>query len=130
LLNISSVIPDIKTAAKASVLFFYHTSDVQIKLANWRMLSSRDKILSERYHYNFYKLQKWIRRRRTILVIVGASQQEGELKMAQVNKLARILAVIIGVIVIILSFVKVFPLGNEGLVVAAFLTCWGLDSLI
>jgi hypothetical protein len=95
------------------------------------MLSGRNKTLSELYHYKFYNRQKWIRRRRTILVIVGAYQPEGEVKkMTQVNKLARILAVIIGVIVIILSFVKVFPLGNEGLVVAAFLTCWGLDSLI
>jgi hypothetical protein len=51
--------------------------------------------------------------------------------MAQkLQKLARILAVIIGLIVIILSFVKVFPLSNEGLVIAAFLTCWGLDALI
>ena len=50
--------------------------------------------------------------------------------MTQIPKLARILAVIIGVIVIILSFVRVFPLSNEGLVLAAFLTCWGLDSLI
>jgi hypothetical protein len=44
--------------------------------------------------------------------------------------MARILAVIIGVIVIILSFARVFPLSNEGLVVAAFLTVWGLDALI
>ena len=50
--------------------------------------------------------------------------------MTQIPKLARILAVIIGVIVIILSFVRVFPLSSEGLVLAAFLTCWGLDSLI
>jgi hypothetical protein len=50
--------------------------------------------------------------------------------MAQTAKMARILAVIIGVIAIILSVVKVFPLGNEGLVLAAFLTCWGLDALI
>jgi hypothetical protein len=51
--------------------------------------------------------------------------------MAQnVQKMARILAVIIGVIVIVLSFAKVFPLSNEGLVIAAFLTCWGLDALI
>ena len=49
--------------------------------------------------------------------------------MAQITKLARILAIIIGVIVIILSFVRVFPLSNEGLVIAAFLTCWGLDVL-
>lgn len=49
--------------------------------------------------------------------------------MAQITKLARILAIIIGVIVIILSFVRVFPLSNEGLVLAAFLTCWGLDVL-
>jgi uncharacterized membrane protein len=45
-------------------------------------------------------------------------------------KLARILAVIVGVIVIVLSFAKVFPLSNEGLVIAAFLTFWGLDALI
>jgi len=50
--------------------------------------------------------------------------------MVQINKLARILAVIIGVIVIILSVVRVFPLSNEGLVIAAFLTCWGLDSFV
>jgi hypothetical protein len=50
--------------------------------------------------------------------------------MAQINKLARILAVIIGVMGIILSVVRVFPLSNEGLVIAAFLTCWGLDSLV
>ncbi len=48
--------------------------------------------------------------------------------MAQIPKLARILAIIIGVIVIVLSFVRVFPLSNEGLVIAAFLICWGLDS--
>jgi len=50
--------------------------------------------------------------------------------MVQVTKLARILAVIVGVIVIVLSFVRFFPLSNEGLVLAAFLTCWGLDALI
>jgi hypothetical protein len=51
--------------------------------------------------------------------------------MAQnVQKLARIIAVFIGVIVIILSLIKYFPLSNEGLVLAAFLTCWGLDALI
>jgi len=50
--------------------------------------------------------------------------------MAQVTKLARVLAVIVGVIVIVLSVVKVFPLSNEGLVIAAFLTCWGLDGLM
>jgi hypothetical protein len=50
--------------------------------------------------------------------------------MTQTAKMARILAVIIGVLVIILSLVKVFPLSNEGLVVAGFLTCWGLDALI
>jgi hypothetical protein len=50
--------------------------------------------------------------------------------MANTAKLSRILAVIIGVIVIILSLARVFPLSNEGLVVAAFLTCWGLDALI
>jgi len=53
-----------------------------------------------------------------------------EINMTQVTKLARILAVIIGVIVIVLSFVRVFPLSNEGLVLAGFLTCWGLDALI
>jgi hypothetical protein len=53
-----------------------------------------------------------------------------ETTMTQVTKLARILAVIIGVIVIVLSFVRVFPLSNEGLVLAGFLTCWGLDALI
>jgi hypothetical protein len=51
-------------------------------------------------------------------------------RMANTPKMARILAVIIGVIVIILSFARVFPLSNEGLVVAAFLTVWGLDALI
>jgi hypothetical protein len=45
-------------------------------------------------------------------------------------KLARILAIIIALIVIILAFVRVFPLSNEGLVLAAFLFCWGLDSLV
>lgn len=50
--------------------------------------------------------------------------------MTQITKLARLLAVIIGVIVIVLSFVKFFPLSNEGLVIAVFLTCWGLDALI
>ena len=50
--------------------------------------------------------------------------------MTKVTKLARILAVIIGVIVIVLSFAKVFPLSNEGIVIAAFLTCWGLDAFI
>jgi hypothetical protein len=50
--------------------------------------------------------------------------------MANTPKPARILAVIIGIIVIILSFARVFPLSNEGLVVAAFLTVWGLDALI
>jgi hypothetical protein len=50
--------------------------------------------------------------------------------MTQVTKLARILAVIIGVMVIVLSFVKFFPLSNEGLVIAVFLACWGLDALI
>jgi hypothetical protein len=51
-------------------------------------------------------------------------------RMANTPKPARILAVIIGIIVIILSFARVFPLSNEGLVVAAFLTVWGLDALI
>jgi hypothetical protein len=50
--------------------------------------------------------------------------------MTQTAKMARILAVIIGVIVIILSVVKVFPMTNDGLVIAAFLACWGLDALI
>jgi len=50
--------------------------------------------------------------------------------MTKITKLARILAVIVGVIVIVLSLVKFFPLSNEGLVVAVFLTCWGLDALI
>jgi hypothetical protein len=50
--------------------------------------------------------------------------------MTQIPKLARVLAVIIGVIVIILSVVRVFPLSNEGLVLAGFLTCWGLDALV
>ena len=50
--------------------------------------------------------------------------------MANNVKLARILAVIIGVLVIILSFARVLPLSNEGLVIAAFLTVWGLDALI
>jgi len=50
--------------------------------------------------------------------------------MTQVTKLARILAIIVGVIVIVLSFVRVFPLSNEGLVLAVFLTCWGLDAVI
>jgi hypothetical protein len=45
-------------------------------------------------------------------------------------KLARIIAVVVGVIAIILSLVNYFPLGNMGLVLAAFLTCWGLDALI
>lgn len=45
-------------------------------------------------------------------------------------KLARILAVFVGLIVIILSLVSYFPLTNEGLVIAAFLICWGLDALI
>ena len=35
--------------------------------------------------------------------------------MTQIPKLARILAIIIGVIVIVFSFVRVFPLSNEGL---------------
>jgi hypothetical protein len=51
-------------------------------------------------------------------------------RMTNVTKLSRILAVLVGVIAIVLSFVKVFPLSNEGLVLAAFLTCWGLDALI
>jgi hypothetical protein len=50
--------------------------------------------------------------------------------MTQINKLARVLAIIIGVIVIVLSLVRVFPLSNEGLVLAGFLTCWGLDSFV
>ena len=50
--------------------------------------------------------------------------------MTQVTKLSRLLAIIIGVIVIVLSFVKFFPLSNEGLVLAVFLTCWGLDAVI
>jgi hypothetical protein len=50
--------------------------------------------------------------------------------MATTPKMARILAVIIGIIVIILSFARVFPLSNEGLVVAGFLTVWGLDALL
>ena len=50
--------------------------------------------------------------------------------MATTAKLARVLAVIVGVLVIILSFVRVFPLSNEGLVLAAFLTLWGLDALV
>ena len=50
--------------------------------------------------------------------------------MTNVTKLSRILAVLVGVIAIVLSFVKVFPLSNEGLVLAVFLMCWGLDSLI
>jgi hypothetical protein len=50
--------------------------------------------------------------------------------MTKITKLARILAVIAGVIAIVLSFVKVFPLSDEGLVLAVFLMCWGLDSLI
>ena len=50
--------------------------------------------------------------------------------MTQVAKLARILAVIVGVIVIVLTVVRVFPLSNDGLVIAAFLTLWGLDALI
>jgi hypothetical protein len=50
--------------------------------------------------------------------------------MANTAKMARILAVIIGILVIILSFARVFPLSNEGLVIAAFLTVWGLDALI
>jgi lysylphosphatidylglycerol synthetase-like protein (DUF2156 family) len=50
--------------------------------------------------------------------------------MTTITKLARILAVIVGLIVIVLSFAKFFPLSNEGLVLAVFLTCWGLDSLI
>ena len=44
--------------------------------------------------------------------------------MTKMAKFARILAVIVGVIVIVLSVVKVFPLSNEGLVIAGFLTCW------
>lgn len=52
------------------------------------------------------------------------------ISMTTITKLARILAVIVGVIAIVLSFVKFFPLSNEGLVLAVFLTCWGLDSLI
>jgi len=50
--------------------------------------------------------------------------------MTQVTKLARVLAVIVGVIAIVLSFVRFFPLSNDGLVIAAFLTLWGLDALI
>jgi len=50
--------------------------------------------------------------------------------MSQIPKIARILAVIIAVIVIVLSFVRVFPLSNEGLVIAGFLFCWGLDALV
>jgi hypothetical protein len=50
--------------------------------------------------------------------------------MTQTAKMARILAVVIGIIVIILSVVKVFPMTNDGLVIAGFLTCWGLDALI
>ncbi|MCX6684388.1 MAG: hypothetical protein NTZ37_06655 [Methanoregula sp.] len=41
--------------------------------------------------------------------------------MTKITKLARILAVIVGVIVIVLSFAKFFPLSNEGLVLAVFL---------
>ena len=52
------------------------------------------------------------------------------ISMTKITKLARILAVIVGVIVIVLSVAKVFPLSNEGLVLAGFLTCWGLDALI
>jgi len=52
------------------------------------------------------------------------------MNMTQVTKLSRILAIIVGVIVIVLSFVRVFPLSNEGLVLAVFLTCWGLDAVI
>lgn len=50
--------------------------------------------------------------------------------MTNMTKLSRLLAVIVGVIVIVLSFAKVFPLSNEGLVLAMFLTCWGLDGVI
>jgi hypothetical protein len=50
--------------------------------------------------------------------------------MTQVTKLGRVLAVIIGVVVIVLSLVRFFPLSNDGLVIAAFLTCWGIDALI
>ena len=50
--------------------------------------------------------------------------------MTKITKLARILAVIVGVIVIVLSYARVFPLSNEGVVIAAFLTLWGLDALI
>ena len=62
--------------------------------------------------------------------MLGIPTSKENEKMAQTAKMARILAVIIGVIVMILSVVRVFPLSNEGLVIAAFLTCWGLDALI
>ena len=52
------------------------------------------------------------------------------LMVKSMPKLARIVAVFVGLIVIILSLVRYFPLTNEGLVLAAFLICWGLDALI
>jgi hypothetical protein len=51
-------------------------------------------------------------------------------RMTKITKVARILAVIVGAIAIVLSFARFFPLSNEGLVLAVFLTCWGLDALI
>ncbi len=62
--------------------------------------------------------------------MLGQNTRKRRTYMANTQKMARILAVIIGIIVIILSFARVFPLNNEGLVIAAFLTVWGLDALI
>jgi hypothetical protein len=54
----------------------------------------------------------------------------GRTQMATALKMVRVLAVIMGVLLIILSFARVFPLGNEALILAAFiLTVWGLEVI-
>lgn len=50
--------------------------------------------------------------------------------MTQMAKVSRILALLVGVIAIVLSLAKFFPLSNDGLIIAAFLAFWGLDALI
>lgn len=80
------------------------------------------------HHFNFCNREKRIRRMRTVRsVLEDPNMKEKNDKMA---KVARILALIVGVIAIVLALVKFFPLSNEGLVLAVFLTCWGLDALI
>jgi uncharacterized membrane protein YiaA len=43
------------------------------------------------------------------------------------KKSARTIALLVGVVMIILGLINIISLNNEGLLIAVFLCCWGLD---